>query len=234
MLESIGERVRRGGPRSRTVDAIFLLLLSRPMRSGEIAGLLDRSSQYVSSYLSYWRARGYVEYETGLWRLTPKGEAYAREIYERESREEDEYLAMAHKVLSSPVKVARKDKKGEEGRGKSGKALQFIAEQKGKEGNKLQERVSVSTCALNSIKEHVSEGELEVIMSLFSHYARWGTTYMYVDQLQERMGADFAWLMKVLRDLQSKGLVYLYTDPRLGMRVGFSKSLKTEIERCQQ
>ncbi|MCS7106921.1 MAG: replication initiator protein WhiP [Acidilobaceae archaeon] len=234
MLDSIRERARRGGPRSRTVDAILLLLLSRPMRSGEIAGLLEKSSQYVSSYLSYWKARGYVEYEAGLWRLTPKGEAYAREIYERETREEDEYLAVAHKVLTSRIKAAKKDKRLEQGRGKSGGVLSFIAEQKGKESNKLQERVSISTCVLNSIKDHVSEGELEVVMSLFSHYARWGTTYMYVDQLQERMGADFTWLMKALRDLQSKGLVYLYTDPRLGIRVGFSKSLKAEIERCQQ
>ncbi|MCX8195744.1 MAG: replication initiator protein WhiP [Acidilobaceae archaeon] len=227
-------RERRGGPRSRLVDAIFLLLLSRPMRSGEIAGLLEKNSQYVSSYLSYWKARGYVEYEAGLWRLTPKGETYAREIYERESREEDEYAALAYKVLGLHVKPAKKGKREEASSGGSGGALQFLAEQKGKGSNKLQERVAASTCALNAMKEHVSEGELEVIMSLFSHYVRWGTTYMYVDQLQERMGADFAWLMRTLRELQSKGLVYLYTDPRLGMRVGFSKGLKAQIERCQE
>jgi hypothetical protein len=38
--------------------------------------------------------------------------------------------------------------------------------------------------------------------------------------------------MKVLRELQSKGLIYIYTDPRLGVRVGFSKNIKYQLETC--
>lgn len=226
--------MQRGGPRSRVVDAIFLLLLSRPMRSGEIAGLLGYSSRYVSSYLSYWKARGYVDQESGLWFLTEKGEEYARAIYERETKREDEFTALAQKILTSRVKPAMKDRRRDLEAESSQGSLSFIADKKDKAGNELQERVSVSSCVLKAIKDHIAEEELEVIMGLLSHYARWGTTYMYVDQLQERMGADYSWLMRALRGLQSKGLIYIYTDPRLGMRIGFSKTLKSHIERCDK
>jgi len=237
-LEELVEALRgrlpsRGGPRSRVVEAILVLLLSRPMRSSEIAGVLGFSSRYVSSYLSYWRTRGLVDYDSGYWFLTPKGEAIAREVYERETRRgSDEYTILAQKILSSGVSQAMKSKGGGAGRGEASELLPFIAELKGKGGNKLQERVSAGACLLNALKGSLREEELDVLMTLVAHYARWGTTYMYLDQLQERMNADYTWLVKVLRELQSKGLIYIYTDPRLGVRVGFSRNIKQQLDKC--
>lgn len=233
-VESLREKVsQRGGPRSRVVEAILVLLLSRPMRSSEIAGVLGFSSRYVSSYLSYWRTRGIVDYDSGFWYLTPKGEAIAREIYERETRRgSDEYTILAQKILGSPVSQAVKGKSGVQARGEGGEPLPFLAELKGKSGSKLQERVSAGVCLINKLKGLIGDEELEVLMILVSHYTRWGTSYMYLDQLQERLNADYTWLMKVLRELQSKGLIYIYTDPRLGVRVGFSKNVKQQLELC--
>jgi DNA-binding MarR family transcriptional regulator len=85
---------------------------------------------------------------------------------------------------------------------------------------------------VNKLKGLIGEEELEILMTLITHYTRWGTSYMYLDQLQERLNADYTWLMKVLRELQSKGLIYIYTDPRLGVRVGFSKNIKYQLETC--
>lgn len=229
-----GAPAGRAGPRSRVVDSIFLLLLSRPMRSAEIAEILGFSSRYVSSYLSYWRARGYVEYNSGLWYLTPRGEEYARAVYMREARRSssDEYVLAAQRLLSSSIKQTVKDKTQQARGGAPDSLLPFTAELTGKPSNKLQERVSVVTCALSKLKSFISEDELDILAHLASHYARWGTTYMYLDQLQEKLEADYSWLMRTLRTLQSKGLLYIYTDPRLGVRIGFSKNLKELLERC--
>ena len=82
----VNRGVNGRGPRSRLVDAIFVMLLARPMRSGEIAGILGYSSRYVASYLSYWRKRGYVEYEGGYWHLTPLGRSYAGRIVAKAAR----------------------------------------------------------------------------------------------------------------------------------------------------
>lgn len=69
-------RVR--GPKSRLVERVFLLLLERgPMRSRDLARELGVEPRYVASYLSYWRARGYVDYVSGFWVLTPAGKTHA-------------------------------------------------------------------------------------------------------------------------------------------------------------
>jgi hypothetical protein len=203
------------------------------MRSSELASILGFSSRYVSSYLSYWKVRGIVDYDSGYWYLTPKGEALAREVYERETRRgSDEYAVLARKILESNFNQAIKGKSVAQTRGEGGEPLPFIAELKDKSGSKLQERVSAGVCIVNKLKELIGEEELDILMTLITHYSRWGTTYMYLDQLQERLNADYTWLMKVLRELQSKGLIYIYTDPRLGVRVGFSKNLRYQLEVC--
>ncbi|MCE4604553.1 MAG: replication initiator protein WhiP [Aeropyrum sp.] len=225
----------RRGPRSRLVDAILVMLLAKPMRAAEIAGILGYQTRYVSSYLSYWKTRGYVEYEAGLWYLTPLGEEYAREVLERESRDRfNEFAVIAQRILSTVrEKPAINDKRRASIRGAAGKPLPFIAGLKGKPDNKPQERAASARCALEVSREDLTGDELEVMSFLLDHYAKWGTTYIYLDQMQEEMGADFQWLVKTLRGLQTKGYIYIYRDPRLGMRVGLSKKSKELIEACE-
>lgn len=81
-------------------------------------------------------------------------------------------------------------------------------------------------------KDDLDEEELEVLSSLLSHYAKWGNTYIYLDNLAEAMEADYNWLLRVARRLQSKGIVYIYTDPRLGVRIGLTKNMKESLESC--
>ena len=234
--EEARSKARRGrGPRSRLVDAIFVMLLAKPMRSAEIAGILGYDARYIASYLSYWKARGYVEYESGLWYLTPLGEDYAREVLERESNDRlSEFIGVAQRILGEAKRVrpAMKRKRGRPGEGGGGGSLRFIAGLTGERDNETQDRVAAARCALEALSDGLSGDEVEVLGALLDHYARWGSTYLYLDQLQEMMGADFNWLVKVLRDLQAKSLVYIYKDPRLGLRVGLAKRAREALQAC--
>ncbi len=224
----------RGGPRSRVVDAILVLLLSRPMRSAEIGEVLGKEAKYVSSYLSYWKDRGYVDYDLGLWYLTPKGEEYARQIAERESDERfNEFVALAQRIASK-VSLTMNNNARAPRPELAGGPQSFIAGRTG-QGDKRQQgnRVSVAACALQSLQERLTNEESEVVMELLTHYSKYGVTYMYLDQLAERLKADYDWLLRRVRDLQSKGVIYIYTDPRLGIRVGFSKSVKEVLASCE-
>jgi len=234
--EEVKLRARgRRGPRSRLVDAIFVMLLAKPMRASELAGILGYETRYISSYLSYWRSRGYVDYENGLWYLTPLGEEYAREVLDRESNDRlSEFIGLARRILLERDSVAKamNSKKTRGSRLHTGQSLPFIAKHIGKHGNEQQERTRKANCALEVLSEDLTEEEFDVMRALLDHYARWGTTYLYLDQLQEEMQADYTWLMKALRSLQAKGLVYIYKDRNLGMRIGLAKYAKEALQNC--
>ena len=217
----------RGGPRSKLVDAIFVLLLSRPMKAAEIAQVVNKEPKYVSSYLSYWRSRGYVDYDMGLWYLTPKGEEYARQIVERAGDERfNEFVLIAQRLLSD-VGRTRNDRKASPRPGEVGGYQRFIAAATGQADNEQQgDRVAKAACVLQALKDRVTDEEAEIIMEFLKHYSKFGVTYMYLDQLAEALKADYEWLLRRLRSLQSKGMVYIYTDPRLGIRTGLSRSVK--------
>ncbi|MCE4600066.1 MAG: replication initiator protein WhiP [Desulfurococcales archaeon] len=233
ILEQAREK-GRGGPRSRLVDAIMVLLLSRPMRSSEMAAVLGYEAKYISSYLSYWKARGFVEYVNGYWSLTPQGEEYAEKVLERETAEDvDKMASIARRILSTyPVKdtINHKEKEGKRGGGSG--SLSFIAPRIGKGHNELQERVQRAKCILEVYKDDLDEEELEVLSSLLSHYTKWGSTYIYLDNLADVMEADYHWLLRIARRLQSKGIIYIYTDPRLGVRIGLTKNMKETLKSC--
>lgn len=133
----------KGGPRSKLVDAILILLISRPMRSNEIAQYLNKETKYISSYLSYWKERGFVEYDMGLWYLTPKGEDFAREIISKTSDEKfNEFVALAQKVAGELIKKTINDKNNISEKGKTKESLSFIVNKTNSSDNKRQNRVS--------------------------------------------------------------------------------------------
>ena len=233
LVEDRLERRPRLGPRSSLVDAIMVLLLSKPMRAAEIAAVFGLESKYVSSYLSYWKARGYVDYDAGLWYLTPKGEEYAYSVVERAKRAvRSELEAIARQLAAEQISPTVNDKRVRARRRQASEFQSFIAPQTSVGDNKRQDSVSTVVCTLEALKDQLEDDEFEVVNALLSHYARWGSTYLYVDQLQERLQADYSWLMKALRRLQAKNLVYIYTDPRLGLRVGLSRKLKEILRNC--
>ena len=224
----------RSGPRSRLVDAIMLLLLSKPMRSAEIGEVLGLQSKYVASYLSYWKTRGYVAYDSGFWYLTPTGEEYANTILERVKREASNELEILARRIAGErhVGTTGNDKNQAPRARGQGPSQSFIVGQTGMVSNERQDRGSRVVCALNALKGQLDGDEFEVVNVLLLHYAKWGSTYMYIDQLQERMQADYNWLMRTVRRLQAKNVVYIYNDPRLGMRIGLSRKLKEYLEAC--
>jgi predicted ArsR family transcriptional regulator len=240
LAEALAGRARtprrgRGGPRSRLVDAIMVLLLSKPMRAAEIAQVLGLESKYVSSYLSYWKVRGFVDYDKGFWYLTPLGEDYAHEVVERlKSALEDEYARLARSLLSqhAPISRAINNNAGRQDGRRRESSKSFIAAKSNIDDNKRVDRLEQVTCVLRLLRDKLSEDEFEVISTILAHYARWGSTYLYADQLQERLQADQRWLFSKLRSLQTKNLVYIYADPRLGIRVGLSRAMKEALDSC--
>jgi len=110
--------------------------------------------------------------------------------------------------------------------------LSFTAAQTVKGDNILQERARRAHCFLQVLAEDLDQDEFEALSSLLAHYSKWGSTYIYLDNLAEAMKADYTWLLRVMRRLQSKGIVYIYTDPRLGIRVGLTKSSKEMLAEC--
>jgi len=228
---------RSSGPRSKIVEAIAVLLLARPLRAAEIAEALGYSSRYVSSYLSYWRTRGIFDYENGYWTLTEKGEEYARNIIEKEmSTRIAQYTALARKILNDNtvnVRQAINHNNPLAASSLSGELQSFIATININASKKKQDTRTLKTCvrALLSSLELTSD-EKTILEELLNHYIKWNSTYTYIDQLEKTLEADRAWLLTTIRLLQSKNLVYIYTDKRLGIRIGLSRKLRNYLRSC--
>ncbi len=231
-----GEK-RSTGPRSRIVEAIAVLLLARPMRAAEIASALGYPTRYVSSYLSYWKTRGLFDYENGFWTLTDEGEEYARSIVEKELNSRvAQYAALAKKILLEQEKIslAVNDKATTPVAHGSGRLLPFTATSNVKRDKKRLDTAPRRRCAEALLTElELSADERTVLEALLGHYVQWGSTYTYLDHLEQELEADRVWLLGVLRLLQAKQLVYIYTDRRLGVRVGLSRRLRNALRDCE-
>ncbi len=237
-VSELSDRGKKGGPRSKLVEAIAVLLLSRPLRSAEIAQILGFTPRYISSYLSYWKTRGLFAYDNGFWMLTPLGEDFARNVIQREMDEKlHHYTTLALRLISSQntkmVSRTRKDKRVLRREKVSSGFQQFIVTQTSTVDNKQQDVALFLLCMEKAINdEGLTTDEQEVLNTIINHYIKWGTTYLYLDQLEELMEADRAWLLKTLRLLQAKGLIYIYNDRRLGTRIGFSRKIRQAIAVC--
>ncbi|WP_229768182.1 replication initiator protein WhiP [Sulfodiicoccus acidiphilus] len=210
------------------MDAILLLLYARPLRASEIAANLGFETKYVSSYLSYWKKRGLIYQEGGRWHLTERGESIARDLLEGFSNSKfKEMMAIAKQLISEQVSDTRNNKRDTKEDKVGQKSLSFIASKTSSEDKKRQENV----CG-EALLSKLDGDERELMRYLVSKFREWGSTYVYLDQIQEELKADPHWTLKTLRGLQTKKLIYLYNDPKLGMRVGFSQKFKDSMDSC--
>ncbi|AOL15678.1 replication initiator protein WhiP [Sulfolobus sp. A20] len=222
-----------GSPRSKLVEAVIILLYARPLRTSEIASNLGYETKYVSSYLSYWKKKGLVYQEGGRWHLSRKGEELAKEILDSYTNSKfKEMLVLAKQILDrkEQVKQTMNYKEEKKSDNKNQKVLWFIDNQTSKV-NKKGQKQEITDC-IKEILEKLEEDEKEILINLLNKYKEWGTTYIYLDQLQEEIRADTNWIFKVLRGLQTKRLIYIYQDPRMGIRIGLSQQLRKLISEC--
>ncbi|MEM0373215.1 MAG: replication initiator protein WhiP [Sulfolobaceae archaeon] len=227
ITEKLTDNLRlSGSPRSKLVESILVLLLSKPLRTSEIANNLGYDTKYISSYLSYWKKKGLVYQEGGRWYLTAAGENLAREILDSFTNSRfKEMLGIAKQILSEHVKQSKNNKRIEK-EGKSEKEVLLFFDLKTSNDFKKQQKKDPEDC-VKDILNKLDDDEREVVELLISRYKQWNSTYMYIDQLQEELrNADMGWLFRVLRNLQTKKIIYLYQDPKLGLRVGFSQQFK--------
>ncbi len=235
VVEKVSKQLKGQGPRSKIVEAILVLLHARPMKSAEIASYLGYTTRYISSYLSYWKTRGLVEYIGGYWQLTPLGETIAQQIIDKyKNTQVKEHILLAQQIISEQVKPAINSNNIPVTPPEPSRFLPFIAV-KTSQNSPQQAPESQVACIKQAIRyDKLSDEEKEVVDLLLEHYITWGSTYMYVDQIMETLHANEVWLMQVLKKLQVKHIVYLYQDPRLGTRVGFSKTLRKVLDACKQ
>jgi len=230
------------GPRSRFVEAILLLLYARPMRSSEIAKIIGKNSKLISSYLSYWKTRGYVGYRSGYWTLTKQGEEYVKILIESLGvpvLSPQDVVLLAHKLISEQVQPTINNWAQLKRNQQETEIQQFTVSKSGSKVGKQTQQVqpSVLQRALNCVtkileSKDLLEDEITILNHLIKHYIEWGSTYLYLDQISEELHYQVQELMTILRKLQSKRLLYLYTDRRFGIRVGLGKSFKQLLDQC--
>ncbi|MUN27965.1 replication initiator protein WhiP [Sulfuracidifex metallicus] len=226
------EESLRGAPRSKIVEAISVLLLARPLRASEIAANLGFEAKYISSYLSYWRKKGLVYQEGGKWHLTTSGELFAKEVITNYNNSRfKEMVVFAKQILSNDQVKPSINNKDVQKTDKNEKEVLSFIEDKTNKANKKQQKSNLEEC-LRDLTEKLNQEENELIKFLLDKYKQWGSTYLYMDQIQEELKADNVWLFRILKGLQTKRLVYLYQDPKLGLRIGFTQSFKKRIEEC--
>ncbi len=229
------------GPRSRLVDAILLLLFVKPMKSSELSRILGKPSKYISSYLSYWKTRGFVQYVAGYWMLTEIGREYVRALMlsmdiDPKSLSLNEVGRLVHKLINEEVS-ATKNSKDRQGQANEANKVQLFIVAMTSSQNPLQNHINklerVIRCMKSALAHsEISEDEMFIVENLVEHYIHWGSTYKYLDQLSEELNYDIRELVQVLRRLQSKKIVYLYNDRKLGIRVGIGKTLKKILDIC--
>lgn len=214
-------------PRSKLVEAIIVLLHARPLRTSEISSNLGYQTKYISSYLSYWKKKGLVYQDGGRWYLTPQGENLAKAIIDSYSNSRFKEMLVIAKQMLEQVKEPINNKSEQKEEKKEKAVLSFI-DSKTSNMVKKQQNKDPSVC-IKEILAKLDDDEKDILLYLVNKYKQWGSTYVYIDQIQEEYKADIGWLFKVLRQLQTKRILYLYQDPKLGLRIGFSKSFKEKL-----
>lgn len=232
------------GPRSRVVEAMLLLLYTRPMRSSEIAALLGKRNKVISSYLSYWKTRGYVDFKAGYWVLTKKGEEHVKTLLHSLNAQvltPYDVVRLAQKLATELVPLTGNHWKKpgvEQGETEiQSFTVKHTYSKVGKQGvnsdtDPLQVEKMLKCLEKIVNAKELSEEEAYVLNHMVKHYAEWGSTYLYLDQLTEDLHYQTRELLLILRKLQTKRLLYLYTDKRFGIRVGLGKSLKQLLDAC--
>ncbi len=230
IAEEITKTYLKGSPRSKLVEAVIILLHARPLRTSEIASNLGYETKYISSYLSYWKRKGLVYQEGGRWYLSPDGENLAKSIIDSYSNSRFREMLVIAKQVLEPVNQSINNNNPQNSVKKNKEVLSFIDSKTSNKNNKRQNK-DITVC-ISEILEKLDVDEKDILMFLINRYKQWQSTYIYIDQLQEEYKADSTWLFKVLRNLQTKRILYLYNDPRLGFRIGFSQSFKRRLENC--
>ena len=232
------------GPRSRIAIAILVLLYARPMRSSEIAQILKKSSKYISSYLTYWKTRGYVAYASGYWFLTKQGEDFVKLFLSLTTKSNSSSIStsvvqLAYQLISGQVLQTKNDSvQLRQANDEPVIQLFTVDRTSSKVGSQDPSiKTSIQLKAISCLdkvlgNKNLLEDEMLVLRHLVHHYIEWNSTYKYLDQLAEELHYDVHELMTVLRRLQSKKLVYIYTDRKFGVRVGLGKTLKQLLDLC--
>ncbi|WP_420809449.1 replication initiator protein WhiP [Acidianus sulfidivorans] len=209
------------------MEAIIVLLNARPLRTSEIASNLGYQTKYISSYLSYWKKKNLVYQDGGRWYLTPEGENLAKAIIDSYSNSRFKEMLVIAKQMIDQVKETKNNKTEQNKKEEEKEVLSFI-DSKTNSKIKKQQNTNPEDC-VKEILEKLDDDERDILLFIIDKYKQWGSTYIYIDQLQEEYKADMGWLFKVLRQLQTKRILYLYQDPKLGLRIGFSKSFKDKL-----
>ena len=169
----------------------------------------ELSLQSLYRYLYYYKRKGWVAQDSPLWSLTELGEKRRKEGLQirKNSRPPS---------FNSIIRDNQFCKKSE-GLSRVEDPRNLVENLRNQVEETLQRGKLCSTREKYSrIANELGEDEKEVLKYLVEHRCKWGSNYRYFDEL-----------LRVLRRLQSKKLVYLYEDKRKhAVRVGLGKTLR--------
>ena len=179
------------------------------------------SYNLIKQYLYYYRKKGILYYCDGLWSLSEKGEEFVNRI-KRWLRKlvGDKTDDPPH--LYSNLFSDYRESSSRYNLGISKVQVRYnISKVKYNISNNISSVVNYNYSDLldRLREEHGLDGdEVGALRILLEHYARTGSTYMYIEELARRMGATPSWLYRnVLRRLKSMQLVYVWWDGKVGL-----------------
>jgi len=192
-------------PIRSTRGLLILVLLSRGVkRTADIAEALDLETKVVSSYLNVYRRCGLVTRSGPIWSLTDKGYEVLNETLES-IRKLNEF----GKISVEPLKQTKEYKR-----------IQNLT--------KVHKRIQKSfvtitglTGFLNRVEtvlgRKLNELEKKLLTTLWTHFARTGSRYLYWSRLQQVVEVeDILELKEAIKELKQHNIVYLWLDRQIG------------------
>ena len=186
---------------SPVTAALLLTLKSGWATVEELAEEVERltgrsvSAKDLYPYLHYYQRKGWVTSGSPLWGLTDEGTKFV-EKYER-------WLLKLVGEKNQPTENFASDTKPDE---------------------RVEYRIrNIDKTRLNQLIEKFrqylrNKDEEDVLRVLLEHFAATGSTYMYLDELAERLGADASWLYReVLRPMRARRIIYVWKDGKVGL-----------------
>ena len=215
-------RGKRGGRliTSRITALIFLLLLDGPQTAHEIVEYVNSclgtgySYNLVKQYLYYYRKRGILVYSDGLWSLSDEGEKLVNRI----RRWLCKLVGDGHPSAGHCVEVLCPIYR--ESSSRYNLSIRKVEVEYNSSIREVELRHSDYSDVVEKLKREfeLDNDEVDVIRILLEHYVRTGSTYMYIEELANRMETTPSWLYQnVLRRLKSRGIVYIWRDGKVGI-----------------
>lgn len=213
-----------------TAYMLLLLAAEGPLDYTTLSSRMGVAPSDVRARARYWMRKGWLSKNSPFVKLTELGEElvskYAEYLARIASSRYNDTSLLLQTIIERRVNFRKLRLNEGKTRVKKGK----LEQNEGKSRvNKGKEEQTLAKRGEERVNERLAEEELRILSALVELCRSGGRGYAYVDQLAELTGLSEDDVLRYSRWLQSRGLVYLYRDRRLGWRVGIRRELRDEL-----